>query len=50
MERSRNLARRSEQLAIEADANDGQLDQLIIQSGYTIDEVRDAMLARWGDQ
>ena len=47
MEHSHNLARRSEQLAAEADHNDAELDRLIAQSEYTVDEVREAMMARW---
>ena len=50
MGRSHGLARRSEQLAAEADNNDAELDRLIAQREYTIDEVRSAMLIGWSGQ
>ena len=46
MERSVDLVRRGEHLARQADDNDAELDQLIAQSGYTLAEVTEAMLAK----
>jgi hypothetical protein len=47
LERSHDLARLSDELAAAADANDVVLDGLIASSPYTVDEVREALTARW---
>lgn len=44
-EHSLELVKHSEQLMTEAVANDNELDRFMAQSGYTVDEMREAMLA-----